>query len=690
MVAEAQPLDDVTLEYQSSGIVATIRMTEPVQYWRHYPDKRGRMLEIYYDSAPAASIHETWVDNEVRKSPPSILIPSFTVTTADQHGKPKLVVEFSRDAEYTVAQGKDNRSLAITIKPDRLPVSSQLLPELPTIRPDSSAPAAAALTGDEAMIADNNAKARAFMVQARDAMKAGNTEGAVEAFNKLLLLPPNDYTQDGQEWVGVARERVGQIDKARMEYDLYLKIYPEGEGATRVVQRLVALSGKGEPGKPAGAEVATKKREARWIAFGGISSRYYYSHSRIESTDPFNNAQSTITQSFTDQSMLISSLDASERYLSEEYDGRLVFRDVNTHNFLSGQPSQNRVNAAYGEIRNRLKNYQLRLGRQSSPGDGVLGRFDGISGSYGDAAIASVGAVAGALSEFSQGSKPVFFGGNVSRGPVSLYAISQRVEGVTDRRAIGSELRYFDGSRSVFALLDYDTYFKALNAAQVIGTAGVFGGTANFMMDHRKTPSLSIRNALLGESTSSVDALVQSLSANSVRNLALARTATTDMGQLGFTWPIIDKWQIGGDVRLSNTSGLPASGTLPATPGRGTEKSVTGQVIGSNVYRDRDIWSASVTLNSSSAVSGFTIYAYNYTSFTNGWTLNTSVQLYRQNDQFGGVTTRISPMLRGAFRVSDQFYIDLDGGLDRTNYDAQQLSSKTTRIFCSSGLRWDF
>ena len=230
VLTNAQPLDDVSLEYQDQGIVATIRLTGPVQYLRHFPDSHGKTLEIYYDRVQGATSTETWVDNEVRKSPPSGLIPSFTVTTRDQQTKPKLVIEFAREAEYSVAPGKDNRSLLITIRPSKLPVSTGPLPLLPTIKPEPTPAPAVMLTADEATIAENNRQARALMVQGRDALAAKNNETAVDAFNKLLLLPPNDHTQDGQEWVGVARERAGQIDKAKIEYELYLRLYPEGEG----------------------------------------------------------------------------------------------------------------------------------------------------------------------------------------------------------------------------------------------------------------------------------------------------------------------------------------------------------------------------------------------------------------------------------------------------------------------------
>lgn len=695
--AIAQPLDDVALEYRDQGVVATIRLTGPVQYLRHFPDSHGKTLEIFYDRVQGATSAEAWVDNEVRKSPPSGLIPSFTVTSRDQQTKPKLVIEFAREAEYSVAPGKDNRSLLITIRPSKLPVGTGPLPLLPTIKPEPALAPAATLTADAATLAENNQQARALLVQGRDALAAKSNEVAVDAFNKLLLLPPNDYTQDAQEWVGVARERAGQIDKARIEYELYLRIYPEGESAGRVAQRMAGMSGQGA-GQAVAATTDEKNKAARWMTFGSISSRYYYGHSKTVSTQTFNNAPETLTDSRTDQSMLITSVDASERYVSEEYDGRLVFRDVNTRNLLAKQPSQNRVNAAYGEIKNRSKDYLLRGGRQSSSGGGVLGRFDGLAGSYGDAQDMRFNGVAGRLSDFSQGSKPVFAGASVDKGPLSLYAVNQRVDGVTDRRALGTELRYYEGNKTAFALLDYDTYFKALNVAQVMGTVGALGGTVNFMVDRRRSPSLSILNALNGASTSSVNALLQQpgMTANSLRDLALARTATSNMGQVGISVPLREKWQVGGDIRLTNTTGLPASGTtvleglLAATPSRGTEKSVSGQVIGSGLYREGDIWSGNISFNTSNAVNGYTVFLYNHNLYANGWTMDTSLQLNRQKDQLGGTTSRISPMVRGAYRLKDQLYLDVDGGLEFARSSGAQQTSKTTRISYSAGLRWDF
>ena len=717
--AFAQPLEEVGLEFQKEGIVATIHLSGPVHYLRHFPEKRGRTLEIYYDRIQDATSTEPWLDDEVRKSPPSNLIPGFTVTTHDQATMPKLVIEFEREAEFSVAAGNDNRSFLITIRPDRRPAPGEHLPFLPTIEAETKPAAGATLTPEEAAAAKINQEARTLLVQGRDALAARKNDDAVGALNRLLLLPPNDYTQDGQEWIGVARERAGQIDKARVEYDLYLKLYPKGAGAARVAQRLAELAGKHSAGTTLSAAGEVQNRAPTATAFGSVSSHYYHSNSRISATNTFNGQTVTNDLSQVDQSMLITTVDASERYRNENSDSRLVFRDVDSNNLLSGQPSRNRVYAAYGEIKGRTANYLMRLGRQSATGGGVLGRFDGVAGSYGDAQELRVNAVAGALAEYLQASNPRFIGASVDKGAFSFYGINQKVEGTLDRRAVGTEFRYFDDKKNAYGLLDYDTYFKAVNAAQFTGTARGMSlmpdSTLNFMVDHRKTPSLSIRNALNGSTTSSVNDLLQTMSVSSLRELALSRTAISNMGQVGITHTLREKWQVGGDFRLTNTTGLGASGQslnptidpvtqqpvqcsgtpttqgcMTAQPGRGLEKSVTGQLIGSSLYKQGDIWSGSLTFSSSGSVKGDSLFFYNHTPINSGWLMDTTFQISSFRDQLGGTTKQIMPMLRGSYRFRERFTFDADCGYQRITFTGPISSTTSTRLFYSAGMRWDF
>lgn len=686
-LAAAQPLDDVTLEYKTDGIVATIRTTSPIRYVRHFPANSGKTLEIFYERAPGGDVNEKWTDNETRNSPPSALIPSFTVTTRDQATHPKMMIEFSREAQYSVAPGSDQRSLLITIKPDRA-VAQVALPALPAVKPLRATPA-------DANLAENNKQGFELMKQAREALAQQDNDAAVSAFNKLLSLPPNDYTEDAQEWVGVARERAGQYDKAKTEYDLYLNLYPQGDGVPRVVQRLSGLSGKASG--PGIVEAGERKQTARWSSFGSVSARYYFGKSKIDSTTTFNGVSETQSTSLTDQSMMIATEDASMRYTSDEMDGRLVFRGNETKNFLSGKPSQSRISSLYGEIKGRKQDYLMRVGRQSSYGGGVLGYFDGVAASYGDAAYLRANAVAGRIADYSDSKAPSFFGASVDSGNYSLYGINQTAEGVLDRRAVGAEWRYYEDKTSAYALVDYDINFKALNAAQLMGNVNAFDASINFMVDHRKTPSLSIRNALYGATTSSIAVLQQAMSATALRDLALARTATSNMGQVGITKPLNSQWQVGGDFRISNITGTAASGTLntaqgylAANPGRGAEKSVSGQLIGTGLLMAGDIWTFSAALNTSSTVKGNTLYVYNHVDVRGGWGLDSSLQLYKQTDQFNAVTTRISPMVRGTYRLGEQLTFDADFGLESTKNQGSQVTTKITRIFGSAGLRWDF
>jgi len=72
---------------------------------------------------------------------------------------------------------------------------------------------------------------------------------AIALYTKILAYPNHPYRQDAQEYLGLARERNGQLAQAKAEYEAYLKLYPKGEGADRVRQRLTGLITAKAPAK---------------------------------------------------------------------------------------------------------------------------------------------------------------------------------------------------------------------------------------------------------------------------------------------------------------------------------------------------------------------------------------------------------------------------------------------------------
>lgn len=688
--ANARPLEDISIQAETDRVIATIRLSGPVNNIRYSPPgNKGSTLQILLDKLPDGSVNDEWLDNEVLKSPPSSLIPSFTVKTNLKSIQPKLIIEFSREAEYKVSSGRDGRSILIAIKIDKIqPGFEGGMPFLPEVKPLA------------ATATDINKQAAALMQQARNELAAADNFAAISTFNKLLLLPPNDYTQDGQEWVGVARERAGLLDKAKLEYELYLKLYTNAEDVNRVKTRLARLGTQPVTQPAVAAERATPKKQVKQtLTYGSLSMHYYHGASKIDTVAPFgNNANSQSTFSAVDQSALLTSVDATERFISEEYDNRIVFRDTAYSNFLPGQTAKNKVNSAYFEVKNRLSDYSARLGRQSSTGGGVMGRFDGAAVGFGVSPSLRVNAVAGQLSDFTVGSKPVFYGASMDMGPVTIYAINQTVDNVIDRQAVGSEFRYFEPGKTAFLLLDYDTSYSTLNTAMFQGTLSTTAErTYNLLLDHRRAPYMSTRNALNGAMTASISELLQVMSEDTLRELAGKRTGASNWAMLGMTQQISQKWQMGGDFRVSSFEGLPAKDNLPAiagqqleTPGSGNEWAVSPQLIGNNLFSSRDVTVFSLSYMSSPTYKGQSFYVYSRANLTEKWSLDASLQLYRLNYESGMLMTRVMPMLRTAYQMRQSLSLDMDVGLEMNHTENADQSSDVRRQFFSMGFRWDF
>ena len=122
---------------------------------------------------------------------------------------------------------------------------------------------------------------------ARGARRAPQRGGAIGALNQLLLLPPNSRSQEAQELVGLAWERAGDLARARRRIQqLYLKLFPEGEGAQRVGAAARVARGRGDPTVGPGrssrrcrrgdAAAAPARRRGRDRRFTGNVAQYYY------------------------------------------------------------------------------------------------------------------------------------------------------------------------------------------------------------------------------------------------------------------------------------------------------------------------------------------------------------------------------------------------------------------------------
>ena len=512
--------------------------------------------------------------------------------------------------------------------------------------------------------AEVEASAAQLMVAARAALDARNDALATERLNELLMLPPNRQSRDAQELAGVARERAGEIQKARAEYELYLKLYPEGEGAARVQQRLAGL---------ATPEPAAARRAAPTplrVLTGTLSQYYYGGRTKVETAFETPTTPDRATFTATDLSALVTNVDLTLRNRTESADTRFVLRDTNSASFLEdGQGSYNRLTAAYFDYRGLQNPLSLRLGRQTGLVGGLPHRFDGAIAGVGIGPKWRVNASVGTPVEYPKiESERLFWAANLEYENLAdawsgnFFFVEQKSDGLLDRRAVGTEVRYFRGGTSLFSLLDYDVSYKEWNITMAQGTWQTQGRTTlNLMVDRRKAPTLTTTNAVFGQGTTSLDTLRRTLSEEQIRQLARDVTATATQALVGVTTPVAAKWQLGADARLTNVGALPevtVNGiVIPAQPATGDIYSYGLQAIGTNLYSRRDTSVFGLTYVTGPTQDGYLV-SYNNLSTLGDWTLEPSLRYYTQEDTLGVTLERWTPGLRLTYRLHERLAIE--------------------------------
>lgn len=544
--------------------------------------------------------------------------------------------------------------------------------------------------------AEIEARAGELMAAARRALEAGDDALATERLNELLMLPPNRQSRDAQELAGIARERAGEVQKARAEYELYLKLYPEGEGAARVHKRLAAL---------AAPEAAAQRRAERAplrVFTGSLSQYYYGGRSKVETAfdTPTTPDRSTFTA--TDLSALVTNVDLTVRSRTESGDTRFVLRDTNSASFLEdGQGSYNRLTAAYYDYRGLQNPLSLRIGRQTGLMGGMPHRFDGAIAGVGIASKWRVNAAAGVPVEYPKiESDRQFWAANLEYENLgdawsgNFFLIEQKSDGLLDRRAVGTEVRYFRGGTSLFSLLDYDTSYKEWNITMAQGTWQTEGRTTlNLMYDRRRAPTLTTTNAVFGQGTTSLDLLRQTLSEDQIRQLAHDVTAIATQALIGVTTPVSAKWQLGADARLTNVGPLPevtVNGiVIPAQPATGDIYSYGLQAIGTNLYSSRDTSVFGLTYVTGPTQDGYQV-SYNNLSTLGDWTLEPSLRYYTQEDTLGVKLERWTPGLRLTYRIHERLALEGEFIWEKTTTIGPVSREDTDRGFFYVGYRWNF
>ena len=432
-------------------------------------------------------------------------------------------------------------------------------------------------------------KSEVLMERAKTAMIDKDYAQAIRYFSRIQELGEPQYQQETLELLGLARERNGQLAHAKAEYEEYLRRYPEGEDAERVKQRLFGLVTSRSATKEK-IKQEPKTVEPEWEFFGSLFQFYRRQTSVLDNSDVM----------VTDSSIYTDLL-YTGRKRGLEYDQRFNFSGKNQYSFIDDiNKSNSDVYTLYYDVTKRDGNYGATIGRQAHNSDGVLGRFDGVIFNKAIGTDMKLNFLFGYPVELSiqdsLNTDRQFYGISyevnslLSNTDFKFYYLNQTNNGLTDRTALGTEIKSLREFSSYFFVFDYDIFFSKLNIATFVGTwRNEANSTLNFIADYRQSPTLTTNNALIGQPVSSMEELKQLYSDDEIYQFAQDRTSVYKSLSLSASTILTDKYQLNGDITMSNLSDTVASGGVDAAVGTGNDMFYSVALVATNFFTDSDL-----------------------------------------------------------------------------------------------------
>ena len=698
--AVAQTLDDIVVAVRGDDAVAHVSFIGAVRLVQQSTVAPTRLIQFQIELLAPDEASLTQRTPESRRVEATGAAPGFSlVLDAPQTPNVRMrqmTMQISEETPVRAHQGANARTIDIVFVG-----RGRSLPALPQL--DAPKEAAPALPTGQAnapvATSDTDKRAQELMASAREALSKGSYAAAIAQFNQLLLLPPNPETQDAQELIGLAWERSGDLVRAKMEYDLYLKLFSVGEGAQRVAQRLASMGTLPEKPTAPREGAAPAPGPGPSVKYTGNIAQYYFGgKSRTQSLVNLVSGIDQATLSKTTESALVTNIDLGARYATDASDIRAVLRGTGSANLSTKSQNPSILNAAYVDYRQKDNGLAVRLGRQSPINGGLLGLFDGVSLSYPVRPGIRVNLMGGVpANPLVTAPAEVMLAGMVEADAITpnlggdLYLIEQTTEGIVNRRAIGTEVHYANERGSMYGLLDYDELFRAVNAVSLQGSLQGGGQTTyTVLLDSRKAPSLEATNALISTGAVSLKTLLQMMTLEEVLTTAKATSAQARQILFSASRPVSEKWQATGDIRYSDIGALPAVGNFAATPATGGQQGFSLQFTGTNLYSKRDINNFNLTVMTTPFFHGIQLAYNNLTGFAdNKVTMEPSLRLYMQRDALGSSMTRVTPGLRGSYNFSKRLSLTSEAMIEHSTIQGLTNNATSNSVFFYIGLRYE-
>jgi tetratricopeptide (TPR) repeat protein len=523
------------------------------------------------------------------------------------------------------------------------------------------------LTSD---LESGGSKVDTLMEDARKSMVAGETSRAIQIYTKILQMPQNSRQPEAQEYLALAREKNGQMAHAKAEYERYLSLYPDSEGAARVGQRLAALLASGQQANngtvaASGNTADFRRTKTSDWRFQTSLSQYY----RRDVNQP-NDQDEIVSQSALYTDINFDARRRGERFdftsrVSAGYRMELLPEDEGSGDSL-------RVSYGYADLTDTGTGLRGRIGRQSRHSGGVLGRFDGLTLGYQLNDRILINTVVGKpvySASNSDAPSREFFGASVNYGPVldnldlGVFYIEQTIEGIQDRQAVGGEFRYFGANQSLWGMFDYDLSYGKLASAFVQGSWRFPSRLSiHAVADQRSSPFLGTGNAMIGQNGVSFAQLIEIFGEDALRQFALDRTSASTTYTLGISYPLTPRLHINVDASDSTLEETTESGGVFANPGS-SYNYFSGSLVASSLLKEGDVTIVTARYTETDTTEVMSMTLDSRIPFGRQWRINPRLRVDRRlNLRSSTYEWLYTPGLRIHYRRSQKLRIELELG----------------------------
>ena len=701
------------LEYDGdsvAGSILTLSFSEPVDYTIDMSDISFELVvHVRPVSTQSAAAEESPVVDHRRVVHPSVETPDYAINLASFRRVPTIadapgLIPASNQKLYYSEVNIDGESWyrlrlgSFSSADEASPVLAGLRQKFPDawigeIDTDDVTVEMIAIADDAipapSSLGDGASKVDLLMEEARRTMVAGDTSRAIQIYTKILQMPENSRQPEAQEYLALAREKNGQMAHAKAEYQRYLSMYPDNDGAARVAQRLAALLATGRQASSAGNGQGNSKvaKRSDW-RMQTFFSQYYRRDANQQ------NEQEQIVS----QSALYSDVNFDARRRGERFDFSSRVSAGYRSDFLDeevGTGNDTRISYAYADLADAKTGWRGRLGRQSRNTGGVLGRFDGLNIGYQASERLLLNAVVGKPAySASDGvdSSRSFYGTSLNFGPIlenldlGLFYIDQKIDGIQDRQAIGTEFRYFGTNQSLWGMIDYDVAFGELSSAFLQGSWRLPSRLSiHGVIDRRGSPFLSISNAIIGQPVASFDELAVIFGEDELLQLSQDRTPVATTFTLGLSYPISQKLQINADTSQSTIEGTPASGGVLSTQGA-TYSYYSTSLIASSLFKEGDVTIFGARYSDSDTTKVVSLTVDSRYPIGRTWRINPRLRVdRRQRLADSSYEWLYTPGLRIQYRRSQKLRVDLEVGKQFSQRETVDMNLDRESYFINLG-----